>query len=325
MSATGALEIRPARPADRTGVLALLALALRKGKDDPRAEAFLDWKHRQNVFGASPEWVALDGERVIGFRTFMRWEFEHRGDVVPAVRAVDTATHPDFEGRGIFRALTMTAVEELRAGGVRFVFNTPNEQSRPGYLKMGWEQVGRLPTGLIPRSPSALPRIASARVPAEIWSEPCSAGVPALQALADGAAVDRLLASVPRRPGLRTRRSVEYLRWRYGFEPLHYRAWPAGRTIEEGLVLFRTRCRGEALEMSVAEVLLPARRQVWPVVHRALRACRADYALGLRCCASSGLVPLPKQGPVLTWRALGETRAPALSAWRLTLGDIELF
>ncbi len=41
---------------------------------------------------------------MIGFRTFLRWEFEDAGRVVRAVRAVDTATHPDHRGRGIFRA-----------------------------------------------------------------------------------------------------------------------------------------------------------------------------------------------------------------------------
>ena len=61
-----------------------------------------------------------------------------------AVRAVDTATHPDFRGQGVFSALTLGALEELRSDGVAFVFNTPNERSRPGYLKMGWQPVGQV-------------------------------------------------------------------------------------------------------------------------------------------------------------------------------------
>ena len=45
-------------------------------------------------------------------------------------------------GRGVFRALTMHALDELHARGVSFVFNTPNDQSRPGYMNMGWRPVG---------------------------------------------------------------------------------------------------------------------------------------------------------------------------------------
>ena len=41
--------------------------------------------------------------------------------------------------------------------------------------------------------------------------------------------------------------------------------------------------------------------------------------------ARDGLLPLPGQGPVLTWRAVTETAAPPIGAWDLSLGDIELF
>ncbi len=144
------------QPADEVQVLALIELALGR-RPDPRNAAFFAWKHRENAFGPSPAWVAVDGNRIVGLRTLMRWEFETRDRPVRAVRAVDTATHPDHQGRGIFSALTRRAVDELRAEGVDFVFNTPNDKSRPGYLKMGWQPVGRLPTGLRPASITALP------------------------------------------------------------------------------------------------------------------------------------------------------------------------
>jgi hypothetical protein len=37
-------------------------------------------------------------------------------------------------------------------------------------------------------------------------------------------------------------------------------------------------------------------------------------------------VPLPGQGPILTWRALDTTAdaPPALDEWQLSLGDVEL-
>src|SRR4029079_3500391 len=101
------------------------------------------WKHVDNAFGRSPMWVACDGERIAGFRAFMRWEFEGAGEVKRAVRTVDTATHPDYQGQGIFTKLTLAGLEELAAEGVDFVFNTPNDKSRPGYLKMGWHVLGR--------------------------------------------------------------------------------------------------------------------------------------------------------------------------------------
>ncbi len=45
--------------------------------DEPN-EAFFTWKHFESPFGRSPAWVAAEPEtlRIVGFRTFMRWEFE---------------------------------------------------------------------------------------------------------------------------------------------------------------------------------------------------------------------------------------------------------
>src|SRR5690606_32239213 len=103
-------------------------------------------KHRRNPFGASPMWVAETDEGLAAVRAMMRWELAGPdGRVLRAVRAVDTATHADHRGRGLFRRLTLGAVESLTAEGVDLVFNTPNDQSRPGYLTMGWEVLGRVP------------------------------------------------------------------------------------------------------------------------------------------------------------------------------------
>lgn len=318
--------VRRMEPADEGKVLALIEATLGR-RPDPRNATFFAWKHRDNAFGESPAWVAVDGDQVVGLRTLMRWEFHTPAGPARAVRAVDTATHPDHQGRGIFSALTMRAVNELRAEGVDFIFNTPNDKSRPGYLKMGWQPVGRLPTGLRPGSVPALPRIAAARVPAELWSSRSDAGLDPTEALSDETAVRRLLDTVPRQNGVSTRRTPAYLRWRYGFEPLAYRVLFAGPAASDGMLVFRLRRRGSATELVVADLLLPepsaaaARR----TVRAALRATGADYALGLRTAPPNGLLPLPGQGPMLTWRALAADAMPPLGQWKLSLGDIELF
>src|SRR4029450_6913661 len=121
------------------------------------------WKHLENPFGASPAWVATVDGQVAGLRIFQRWRFRRGDDLVPAVRAVDTATEPAFRGQGIFSRLTLQAVDEMKAEGVAFVFNNPNQNSRPGFLKMGWVVLGQLPVvARPPRRPSALLRMARA-------------------------------------------------------------------------------------------------------------------------------------------------------------------
>ncbi len=84
------------------------------------------------------------------------------------MRAVDTATDPDFQGAGIFRRLTLHALDALPALGVEFVFNTPNDKSLPGYLKIGWKVIGRAPVRVMPTGIESLPALLRARAPADL-------------------------------------------------------------------------------------------------------------------------------------------------------------
>jgi GNAT superfamily N-acetyltransferase len=323
------LLIRPAVAGDRDAIIALLAVSLGREADDPRFERLFAWKHEDNAFGPSPMWVAVDGERLAGFRVLMRWRFERDGTPVSAVRAVDTATHPDYQGRGIFTKLTMHALDALRAEGVGFVFNTPNDKSRPGYLKMGWQVVGRIPVTVRPRSPAGLVRIARARVAASRWSEPSTVGEPAADVLARHDEVRALLASQPPASGLRTARTPEFLAWRYGTDLVAYRALSAPGGPEHGLVLFRVRGRGAAREAVLADVLSSGGdpRAERALVRRLVHAVDADYVIrvGREAVASGGFVRLPGQGPIFTWRDVCERPMPPRSDWDVSLGDIELF
>lgn len=314
------LEIREANAADVPAVLSLLRSAMDRGGDD-RFERLFRWKHLDNVFGISPAWVATDGDAVVAARYLMRWEWRHGGDRLRAVRAVDTATDPGYQGRGLFTRLTRHALSEL-ASGTDFVFNTPNDQSRPGYLKMGWVVVGRLRPSIVPCSVAGLGRALRARVPAAHWSLESRAGVSAAEALADTATIDGLLEASPATGHLETARDVEFLRWRYAAGPLTYRVV---RTAD-AMAIVRVRARGRAREGVLADVLAPDTRARAHVIRAVRRQLDADYLLGFGLGWRDRAVPLAGQGPVLTHRALGAGEdAPPLRSWAVTLGDIEVF
>ena len=320
------LVYRRAMPEDRAAVIELLRVSLGREVDD-RYEALFAWKHEENAFGPSPAWVACDETRLAGFRTLMRWEFRDADRSLRAVRAVDTATHPDYQGRGIFTGLTLHAIDELATEGVDFVFNTPNDQSRPGYLKMGWQEIGRLPTLVRPTRWWRLASIAKARVPAERWSTPSRAGEDARDVLADADGLARLLDERAPGRGVRTDATPEFLRWRFGTPLLGYRAVVADAGVDHGVAFFRIRARGPAREAALVSVLTRAgdRRTEAALVRAVARAADADYllALGAGPVAPGGLVRLPRTGPLLTWRSVTARVPPA--AWDVSLGDIELF
>lgn len=94
--------------------------------------------------------VAEEEGALVGLRVFMYWAWRTDGRELAAVRAVDTATHPKQRGRGVFSRLTLAVLEQVRAQGVSFVFNTPDRYSRPGYLRVGWQEVTKVPVFVRP-------------------------------------------------------------------------------------------------------------------------------------------------------------------------------
>ena len=327
------VSVRPFEERDEPAVLELLRASLGGGPIGERSDAFFRWKHLRNPFGRSYMLVAEAAGAVIGLRAFLRWRFEAGGSTVRAVRAVDTATHPRFQGRGVFSTLTREALEAL-TGSVDLVFNTPNRKSGPGYLKLGWRSVGRLPVWVRPRPRAFLPR-ASAGAAAPPVRAP-SAG----EALADEEEVRGLLERAAGRDArLHTARDPGYLRWRYGEPPglRYHAAVDRGRGGLRGLALFRVRVRGRRWECSVAETIVATddRGAAGRLLGKVGAACRADHISAVapagtaaaRAARFRGFLKVPF-GPTLMVRLLDTAVVPdptLRSSWALSLGDLEVF
>ena len=331
--------LRPYADQDEAGVLELLDAALGGGPAGRRPAAFFRWKHLDNPFGRSYLLVADDGERLVGLRAFLRWQLEAGGAGIHAVRAVDTATHPDVQRTGLFSRLTRAALDEL-AGEADLVFNTPNDKSRPGYLKLGWQPVGRVPIALRVRRPLRLAR--GLRDPGRLGPRPPVDAQPAARLLAERpAALGRLLAAAatPEDPRLRTRRDLAFLRWRYGAAPLlDYRAVSVDRSGElAGVALFRVRPRAGAWEATVAEVLVADgdRRAAGRLLGAVAAAAPVDHLTchlpaGSAAAAAArrrGFVRAPG-GMTLVVKPLRDGIRPdptRLGSWAVSLGDLEVF
>jgi GNAT superfamily N-acetyltransferase len=306
------LDIRPATPTDLPEILDVLRAALGEPPGLRRTESLWNWKHVDNPFGESIVLVAESGGRLAGVRAFMRWELlTPQDETVRCVRAVDTATHPDFHRQGIFRKLTEAAVEEARADGVHLIFNTPNDRSGAGYLKMGWAPVGPIRVMVSP-SWRALPRTPETDSP-----------------LTDAAAGGPTGVVPDRQPmGLRTPRTAEYLHWRFSAHPTaRYRTVTSG----DSWVVLRENRRFDRSELVVSELLGP--HPAGPL-RDARRRSRAAYLIGSfhpstperRAALRAGLIPVPRvQAMQLVARPLVDIGPVTdIDAWDLTLGDLEL-
>jgi GNAT superfamily N-acetyltransferase len=143
MTTHNELIIRAATDEDIPAIVNLFSICLRDEGGSPTAD-FWRWKHLDNPFGKSPVLLAFSNQQLVGLRAFLRWQWRQNDKVLSAYRAVDTATHPDFQGQGIFRNLTTQLWNQIQQEDPGcFVYNTPNDKSRPGYLKMGWQVLGK--------------------------------------------------------------------------------------------------------------------------------------------------------------------------------------
>jgi GNAT superfamily N-acetyltransferase len=326
------VTLRPFRDEDQPAVLELLDASLGGGPAGRRPPEFFRWKHLENPFGRSYMLLAEADDRLVGFRSFMRWRFDLAGESVHAVRAVDTATHPDYQGHGIFRLLTTTAIEELRAEA-DLIFNTPNDKSLPGYLKMGWRRVGEVPIRVRVRRPIRFLRLLRSRHDAAASAARVDPTPPIDADWSAAAAVESWGDE-----RLTTTRDEAYLRWRYANAPLlNYRA------VEErdggelrGAAVYRVRTRGRLREATVVELLVRRgdRECASELLRRVGREATVDHltcsfpasTVQVRAAARTGFLRSP-EGLTLVANPLRDLSVDpwSLRSWALTLGDLEVF
>lgn len=110
---------------------------IKEGLDDTFTESFFRWKHVQNPFGKSFGFLVEDEGDIIGIRMFMFWKFKKSKEYKTAIRPVDTVVDKRYRGKGLFKKLNLDGIE-LCKGKFDVIFNTPNDNSLPGNLKMGW-------------------------------------------------------------------------------------------------------------------------------------------------------------------------------------------
>ncbi len=341
MTPAAAGGVRPLAESDLDAVVDLLGRALGPAPGGADRRELFVWKHLRNAFGRSVALVAEDDGRLVGVRTFMRWRLAAPGmpSPVDAVRAVDTATAPEVQRRGVFSSLTRRAMEECREEGVAFVFNTPNSKSLPGYLKMGWREVTRWPVWLRVRRPV---RIAAAAVRRNLASggpvDAPSDRLPAAGEVLADRRVDEALGAAAAPPGLATPRTREYLRWRYAEGPLPYRALLASGPAP-ALVVARIRRRGSLVEAVVCEALGDP-SALSGLLRELPRAAGADHAVAhtgptspvMAAYRRAGYRRLPRAGLTFVVRPVDGVTPPAgtpdplaPASWSLSLGDLELF
>ncbi|PVY43022.1 GNAT family N-acetyltransferase [Pontibacter virosus] len=321
------MQIRKGTAADIPAIVELLKSSLGEGLIQ-KSEALWNWKHLENPHGASPVLVAEAHGQVVGVRAFLRWQWVYKGQVLQAIRAVDTATHPSYQGKGIFKKLTLQGLEDAKSVGIHLVYNTPNESSKPGYLKMGWVEMNRMALKL-KVNPFAYKQLNPPMPPAQDWNKLAS-----------------ILAQLSNPVNnandyVHTVLSPAYIKWRYQDNPLFdyyflsdYRSY---------VLFYRYKQHKFGQEMRVVDLFTvksafdkSAKKALAISFKQVSGACFLTSASGRHfelagsVYPGMGLLPVLDKGPIVTLRniSLQEDKFNVLSkqeSWGYALGDMELF
>ncbi|MBI6117338.1 GNAT family N-acetyltransferase [Salegentibacter maritimus] len=306
------MQIREADHSDIPGILSVLKASLGE-TSSKKTEGMWHYKHIENPFGESLVLVAEEDNKIIGVRAFMRWQWQRGEEVYSAFRAVDTATHPEHQGKGIFKKLTLKALDLGKQRGDHFVFNTPNSQSKPGYLKMGWKEVAKLKIELRALYPFKKNKQFAYQVQGKINSS------------------ENLLAlffeKQKKTNQLFTPKNILYLTWRYINNPLQDYAVICNK---EYFIAGYVKKRDKFREFRLSEVISAANGKN-DAKKAILNLAKASGAQVLSIAPATGIQfkagIAGNFGPVLTYKAIN-LHAPELlnlENWTYSLGDLELF
>jgi GNAT superfamily N-acetyltransferase len=117
----------------------------------------LAWRYRDNPAGAVVGFDAWSGDALAAHYVACPMFAVIEGRPVRGLLSLNTATAPDFQGKGLFARLAEATYAKAADAGFQFVVGFANANSTPGFLrKLAFQKVRALQAGLMPRAPRRL-------------------------------------------------------------------------------------------------------------------------------------------------------------------------
>jgi len=117
----------------------------------------LEWLYRDNPEGPVVGADAWSGDTLAAHYVTIPMRTRVQGGSVRGLLSLNTATAPEFQGKGLFTALADATYAAAREQGFQGVFGFANANSTPGFLrKLAFQKVRSLEAGLLLRPPHRL-------------------------------------------------------------------------------------------------------------------------------------------------------------------------
>jgi len=106
---------------------------------------YLQWLYVENPAGKAVGMDAVSGGQLAAHYACIPAKVALNGASVNALLSLNTATHPDFRGQGLFTNLARLTFKAAESGGFSAVYGVANANSTPGFVrKLGFQLVRKL-------------------------------------------------------------------------------------------------------------------------------------------------------------------------------------
>jgi GNAT superfamily N-acetyltransferase len=290
--------------------------------------AYWRWRFLENPFGKGIVSLMLDNKRLVGHYAVIPMPLMVKGELHRAAFSMTTMTHPDYQGRGVFRELASDVYDQCREIGIELVFGFPNVNSYLGFTKrLGWKGLGRIKGWegeLIPAGGAH-----------EVIFE---------EMRAYDHKLDDLWARVKDTGNIMVPRSAEFLKWRYFKKPGgEYTIYGAvdGSGIFQGLLVLKIFRGGSETVGHIVDCVTTNQANVHKAILNKALVFFAERKVKEVSCWFSGYMPIAKQleatgfvqkewqtyfgARVLDQRLIDASFAANGDNWRLTMGDSDVY
>ncbi|MCZ4280908.1 GNAT family N-acetyltransferase [Kiloniella laminariae] len=123
--------------------------------DTNEARKYLQWLYRDNPEGKVVGYDAWEGDTLAAHYSTIPVNWSFSGNCYKGLLSLNTATHPEFRGKGLFTQLAEKTYQAAQSQGYDFVIGVANHNSTPGFLrKLGFSLVtplqARIGLGALP-------------------------------------------------------------------------------------------------------------------------------------------------------------------------------
>lgn len=110
-------------------------------------EEYFRWRYLKNPIGDILVCVAIDNGNIIANYAVSPCKISYKNRIVKAALSLNTMTHPNYMGKGIFVKLANMLYDYMEVEGYKFVFGFPNYISNRTFnTKLDWKNIYEIPT-----------------------------------------------------------------------------------------------------------------------------------------------------------------------------------